>query len=568
MPQRYKVRLGDGTFVSVDADGLRDWEHDPLAVAQAAGNPQWRPIQDVLVDEENAARLLRALVRPTPKKQAALSPPEAEPGPAADPAPPLGEPEAYSPPAFGHSLGFGEPAFGEPVPTGEPLRFGDSMGGEPPFHEPHAVTPRQSLQVLADEPSAYGSADAPDPGAPKIRMKPVDDEPSGFRSAWDEGEEGHEGDAQQTAEDHLQGPLLTLLAPLGAFLSRVLEPVGPVLSRWSSGLPSRRRADSTWSEPTPEPAVTIQAGPGWREALGGYWSRLVAGFKGLVARFQRTRSDVEPEPEFEPEFDLPVAAPSRAASGVARALPPQREPPAAAVRADAPAHVSQLPVVPLAEAVEPRVEEDVYEEERPSAFLGALWLWTQRIVTLAILATAALYAYRERGIWFPKAADVGQTVFTAIDREAHSRERAERLQRALEDATARLPQLNRETILLVFAHSPIGVLEPPAVFQQTREAAERGLEHLAPADAEELRGLEQQLEGELSAPERRRLEEYDQARTRRAVFPFENPYAMDLVAKGARSLPQARLDRLRALLQQAVSAGMPAPAEPGSDEPR
>ena len=93
---------------------------------------------------------------------------------------------------------------------------------------------------------------------------------------------------------------------------------------------------------------------------------------------------------------------------------------------------------------------------------------------------------------------------------------------------------------------------------------------LAPADAQELSSLELELASGLSPPERRRLDEYDEARTRRMIFSFENPYAMDLVAKGARTLPPEKLERLRALMQQAVAAGLAAaPAEPAAaDAPR
>ena len=70
MPQRYKLRLGDGTVVSVDQDGLRTWAGDGRAMAQAVGTQAWRPLQDVLAEEEAAARLARALVLPKPRQEA------------------------------------------------------------------------------------------------------------------------------------------------------------------------------------------------------------------------------------------------------------------------------------------------------------------------------------------------------------------------------------------------------------------------------------------------------------------------------------------------------------------
>jgi hypothetical protein len=244
--------------------------------------------------------------------------------------------------------------------------------------------------------------------------------------------------------------------------------------------------------------------------------------------------------------------------------PPTPRPPVAP-----PPAISSIPVLPLAEAVQPREEEDVYDVDEPSDFVGPLWFWTKRLVVLGALAAVGTYAYREREQWFPRAGGVGQTIFRAIDQQAHARERERQRQQALAAAVARLPHLTPQTILLTFGQSPTGVLEAPDVFQVTREAAERGLDKLPPADAQELRTLEHELAAALRPPERRRLEDYDEARTRRVIFPFENPYAMDLVAKGARSMPPERLERLRALTQQAVTAGLAVPVgEPSEGAPR
>jgi hypothetical protein len=54
--------------------------------------------------------------------------------------------------------------------------------------------------------------------------------------------------------------------------------------------------------------------------------------------------------------------------------------------------------------------------------------------------------------------------------------------------------------------------------------------------------------------------EYDRARSQRVVFPFENPHALELVARGARAMPSASRERLQALLGKAVAAGLGAPA--------
>jgi hypothetical protein len=50
MAREYKLRLGDGTVVAVDEQGLRSWAVDGSAMVQAAGSQQWRPLKEVLAE--------------------------------------------------------------------------------------------------------------------------------------------------------------------------------------------------------------------------------------------------------------------------------------------------------------------------------------------------------------------------------------------------------------------------------------------------------------------------------------------------------------------------------------
>jgi len=50
MPREYKLRLGDGTVVTVDEQGLRTWVVDGKAMAQATGSQHWRPLKEVLAE--------------------------------------------------------------------------------------------------------------------------------------------------------------------------------------------------------------------------------------------------------------------------------------------------------------------------------------------------------------------------------------------------------------------------------------------------------------------------------------------------------------------------------------
>jgi hypothetical protein len=560
MPQRYKLRLSDGTFLSVDVDGLRAWTHDGAALAQVLGSQQWRPLKQVLAEEENAERLLRALIPPQPKNATPELPAPVEaPQPGDLDLPPLDPPAlATGTPSFGQPLAFGEPAFGDPPPVSDSPAF-----SEPAFREP-PVAPRPApvSQVLAEETSS-ASPDINDASLPAIRLKPLEED-RGFRSAWEDGEAEDEEPRQE------QGPLIAILAPLGQFLSRVLTPLASLLDRFSS---RAAREEPSLSRGSASSSSRDEAdGPSLGEKLQAAWSgfteRLADTWSGLTARLRRSESepeaDKEDEFEAEPEPEPEVPRPARAPLPPRRFDPPEPSsplPPVVARPASPPKPISQLPVVPLAAAVdEPEPEpEEVYEGEEPSALMGPLWFWTKRIVVLGLLAAAGAYLYRERASWFPKAGDVGQVVFKQIDKRARAGKLNEKQQQALIEATARLPHLTSPTILTIYEQSPVGVMDASEVFQLTREATERGIDKLPPADAEELRALQNDLAATLSPPERRRLDEYDEARSRRVIFPFENPYAMNLVAKGARALPSEKLVRLRALLQQAIAEGLKVP---------
>lgn len=50
MAREYKLRLGDGTVVAVDQEGLRTWAVDGNAMVQAAGSQHWRPLKEVLAE--------------------------------------------------------------------------------------------------------------------------------------------------------------------------------------------------------------------------------------------------------------------------------------------------------------------------------------------------------------------------------------------------------------------------------------------------------------------------------------------------------------------------------------
>ncbi len=437
MVQRYNVRLGDGTVLKVDQDGLHAWLEDREAAVQIAGAQEWRPLREFLAEQESAARLAQALVPPEPRRASAPSPPE------------------VLPPGSGN-----DPSTNPWAPA-------------PPWREP---------------PGAAAEAD----DLPVLRLKPLDDEPPAgdvFRGdrTSDEGDEEEEGERH----DRLEGPLLRAISAFGNLLSRCLDPLAPL----------------------------VRGGP------------------------STTAGETAPG----------RAAPT-ARSGARKALPTAAPPPRAPVAAPVP--IRELPVLRFADVPEPRVVEDVYQGEEDRRPLPAFWLWTKRVVLVGVLVVGGALAALRWETWLPRAAELGQEVFTGIDRWARSGQTTQEQQRALSEATGRLPHLAPETIRLVLSTSDTGVLDPPEVFQLATEAADRGLRALTPAEAAELRELQSELLGNLRPPERARLAEYDRARSRRVVFPFENPHALELVARGARAMSPPSRERLQALLGKAVAAGL------------
>jgi hypothetical protein len=479
MLQRYKLRLGDGTVSTVDLDGLRTGLTDSRAMVQIAGTQEWRPLREVLAEEEGAARLARALVPPQPR---------------------LGPTSAPEAPA--------------------PRRPVEPSIGEPPL-----------VQALADEPAAPGTTTPPwrdsreaEVETPVIRLKPLDDEPPSpyipprARMVDDVGAEEDEDETH----DRLEGPLLVLLSTLGALLSRCLDLLTPLVR----GGPATPRK--------PAPAVAVE-----REALSDRFFGWAARLTGWVGRLTARGRPEPPAP--------PAAAPRRPQE-------PAPPPPLAA-----PVPVSKLPVLRFADTPEEREVEDVYDGEEPGSSFATVWFWAVRVVLVGALVTGGVLAARHWDTWFPRAAELGQTVFTEIDRKARSSQRAEEQQRALRAATERLPHLAPDTIRLVLSASG-GVLDPPEVFQLASEAADRGQGALTAAEAAELRALQRELLGNLRPPERARVADYERARARRVVFPFENPHVLELVARGARAMPPPSRERLQELLGRAVAAGLAVPA--------
>lgn len=216
---------------------------------------------------------------------------------------------------------------------------------------------------------------------------------------------------------------------------------------------------------------------------------------------------------------------------------------------------------------------DVYDE--PSR----VWVWAKRLVILAVLGGGGFFAAITRESWVPVVDRWAMGVMGTIDNRlrppsppaAVEESDRQRRQEALAAATEQMPQLSAETIQLVMEGSLAGILDPLEVFHRAQDALERGRSQLAPEEAEELKALQAEVFGALTAADRGVLREYDATRGMRATLPFEDRQAMTLIGRGARALPAERLDRLRLLSAKAIVAApaagtAPVPPAPASPE--
>jgi hypothetical protein len=675
MLERYKLRLGDGTVLMVDHDGLSTWLMDSKAMVQGGRVKHWHPLKEFLAEE-------RVLAKYAARKQARslsgeLSPPLTAPAPRAispPPAPPVPEPppvetapsalasEPFQAPAAPEiaiapassplpldepttpPLPVDEPA-SSPLPVEEPAVMAvepsppilpeveASVPVPPPAEEialpppPHAEiepplwaaepTPSQPapapeifetalpaeigdparLLVLADEPASPDEA-IPAPLAndelPVIALKPLDESPSPAPASYGAlyGEDEEESD----------------------FRARLFQEASPVRKE-------RRRNEASWLSEMAS-RVSLDEPVRWLvsacEAVLGLWSDLLAlVVRPFAAKPRAEREAPEPAvfasvvapPEPLPVLDEPPLsseayvtapaqemydpAPSREADEIAlpslayeTVLPPPADETALPQQAnDSPAQepfeaqpepetyipaaprepvkpppaLGQLPVLSLAEFEQPSVVEDVYEgegEHEPSA----LWPWLKRGLAAVALLAAGILAGATWETWVPGALGLGPRLFTAIDRQAGAKERAEQQRQALEQATLQLPHLDQETIRRLMAISPSGLLEPAEVFRLAVDASARGVSTLSPEEAQELEALWRRLQEGLSPGQRARMREYERLRTQRPTYAFEDRAIVELLPAATRKLAPELRERLQVLYGRTVGAGLAAAA--------
>lgn len=236
---------------------------------------------------------------------------------------------------------------------------------------------------------------------------------------------------------------------------------------------------------------------------------------------------------------------------------------------DAPPAIAELPVLRFAPAGEPDVVEDVYGGEQSEAFIPVAWLWAKRLTIAVALLAGATVAAMTFEAWSPRAAQIGETTLLEIDGRVRSHHLAAQRQEAVAEVTAQLPQLDPETIGLLMARSPNGLLNAAGVFEVACDAADQGVVELTASEALELETLQQGLLDGLLSAERERIRDFDLARERGAVFPVDGQQALLAYARGARQLAPASQERLKWLLGRAIAAALqPGKATAASAVPR
>jgi len=229
-----------------------------------------------------------------------------------------------------------------------------------------------------------------------------------------------------------------------------------------------------------------------------------------------------------------------------------------------PPKTGELPTLKFANASDDGVyqDEDVYDEG--PGVVRTAWMWTQRLLLLAVIAVGGYYGATTWQVWLPKAGQFGVNLVAQIHKLTGSAppaapasvDQTEELRAAVQAAAAEMPHLSRETVHLVMSSSLTGILDPPEVFRRAHDAAERGAASLSAEEAQELVALKTALFDTLQPQERTTVKEYEQARGFRATLPFEDRAALGSWAYGARSLPSRNQERLRALLGKAVASGL------------
>jgi hypothetical protein len=567
MGEIYKLRLGDGTVVAVDRDGLRTWLIDAKAMVQLPGSQRWRPLKQLLM-EEPAATAWRP--EPAPPKPAAGEAPSRETPTRAAPARPEAAPPPKAVPLADLPVIPLKPLDDEPVPI--PLKALDDEPAPIPVKPLDQGRPqRVVLTSLADDvapsprplskpkPTPASKADDELPIIPFKRLD--DDEPPFHVSADSEGEtlvdvakaevERHGTDDRlwQWSAPEPRGasaPSAAAARPSGgpgaSDDDEVLEEIDLVDEGTSVQSP-RAFPSPPMGAAAPAVPLLLRNFSRWVDWLIALvqqfpWPRLMRQARELVRQGRQLASRIPGKP-----------SPLSATEPVPRdAMPP-------------PTPIAELPVLRLKPIEEDRVVESI---DRPVVFRHA-WAWAKRgLVVLGVVAVAFVVV-STRSAWLPMlfgpSGAAGKTA-TSLPPAPPRKPEPPPLPREVQVAIAQLPHLSPETIQLVISRGgDRGIPDPPEVFRRASVAANRGASALTEDEARQLRALEAAVLAALRPIEQDRVRAYDRMSPVRDLLVAEDSKVLALFTRGVRSLSPPRRERLQALLGKAIGAEL-APRTP------
>ncbi len=130
-------------------------------------------------------------------------------------------------------------------------------------------------------------------------------------------------------------------------------------------------------------------------------------------------------------------------------------------------------------------------------------------------------------------------------------------QRAITAVTQESPHLSPRVVEALMNRSAAGVLDPPEAFRRAYFQAGRGSASLSAGEAGEFRSLNSALYAALSGSDRTRLGAYlERVRAQRPTTPQEDVEMCRLVRMALLRLPAQKRDKLRALFEKAIVAGL------------
>ena len=581
MPADYKLRLGDGTILGVDAAGLRTWLLDDQAMVQPAGSRRWRPLREVVaqVQADAAAEARRAAaarppaLAPTPPAPTPTPPPLIPPPPA-----PAAAPVAAAPPAVPTPPAPAPPP-ATPVATRvspPPAAANDALVLE---EEPFYMAPAAEAPVVAPSvvrPPAEAPVPAPavappvTPPAPKPRKKA----PRATAVT----------PPARPPSPPTRAPLRT--APVPTPKPAASVPASPPLDLAEvarTALVTPIAETTSAPEPTPSPVRTQVRTPLPGEDLPVIPFRPLdddARRERAAAKTHDDEAELEELPLVEPEEDPLIKATRRGQELVALAVawfqrvradvrarklaatgassPASTPAPRKAV--DAPPSPNELPVLRFAD------EKEQAAGVRPSK-LGKKGKLLIAGLGLGILVVATGWA------WIPALIDLGRRLVTPVEKKAAVPLPAASPLRPpptlppdVQAAVDQLPHLTPETIQILMKKSAYRPRDPAEVFSRAETAAVRGMSSLPEGEAQELSALRLAVARSLRPAERQRVRGYERIQTGRELLSVsEDVKVLALFARGVRALPPEKRERLQTLLGKAIVAELgPLPSPDGT----